>query len=182
MIHDPVAERYASALFEVCKRGGQVDEAARQLDEVGQLVREQRDLRQLLLNPDVEATDKLGMLERISSQTWLPPLRALVSLVLSWGRAERLSDIAEAFRTLVDADQQLARVTVRAAHPLTDAQRESLTRLLERMEQRRIALTEESVPDLIGGLQIILDHRILDGSISTQLHRLKQRLKAVRVS
>ena len=181
MSSDPVADRYAGAVFAVCERQGQVDDAARQLDELAQLLREQADLRQFLLNPDVEAADKLAVLERICGQAWLPPLRALMGLVLSWGRAESLTEIAETFRALVDADQQLARVTVRAAHPLTEAQRASLTRALERRERRRIELTEEAAPDLIGGLQIILDHRILDGSISTQLNRLKQRLKTARV-
>ena len=180
MIHDPVADRYASALLAVCQRDGCVDEAAQQLDEIAQRVRDHADLRQFLLNPDVETDDKLAVLERLCS-AWLPALRALVQLVLSWGRAEHLVDIADAFRTLVDAEQSLVRVTVRTAHPLTDAQRASLTRVLERQERRRIVLTEETAPELIGGLQIFLDHRILDGSISTQLNRLQQRLKAVRV-
>ena len=52
----------------------------------------------------LRAPDKLGVLERLSSHEWPPPLRALVSLALSWGRAESLPDIAEAAVAFLASD------------------------------------------------------------------------------
>jgi len=52
---------------------------------------------------------------------------------------------------------------------------------LERREHRQVELREELDPELLGGLQVRLDHRVIDGSVRRQLADLRERLGAVRV-
>ncbi|MBI3088283.1 MAG: ATP synthase F1 subunit delta [Candidatus Omnitrophica bacterium] len=178
---DPVSARYAEALFGLIKPSGRLAEAAQELARVGALIRAHADLPQFLCNPGVEAEDKLGVLERLLGGGWSGDVRAFVRLVLSMGRPEYLVEMADAFQALVDEDAGLLRVTVRSAHPLSAAARERLTRQLERLERRRIEMAEATDPELIGGIQVELDHRVLDGSVKTKLAELRQRLKSVRV-
>ncbi len=178
---DPVADRYASAFFELVRDEGHLERASRELEELANLIQNHKDLRQFLENPDVEATEKLTVLDHIRREPWSSEVRAFVQMVVSMGRTEYLGEIIDAFRALVDEANRLLRVTVRTAHPLSDPLKARLKQRLEQRENRHVELTEEADPALIGGIQVLLGHRMLDGSLKTTLAQLQQRLKAVRV-
>jgi len=181
MVIDPVAARYAESLFELVRREGRIEEALHELEELADLLHRHDDLRQFLLNPDVEVPDKLHVVDRLLGGPWSSEARAFVQLVLSMGRASFLIEMVEAFGQLADAERGLVRVTVRSAHPLSESLKTQLKQRLEQLERRTVSLTEEVEPELIGGIQLLLDHRLLDGSLRTQLAVLRQRLKSVRV-
>jgi F-type H+-transporting ATPase subunit delta len=179
---DPIATRYAAALFEAASRERTIEETLEHLTRLGRLLREHPPLRQLLLNPDVDPPDKVGVLDRTLQGSWSSLVRAFVAMVAGLGRAELLADIVESFTAQVEAAQGRLRVLVRSAHALSDGVLERLRTRLERQEGKTIELRTELAPELLGGLQVHLDHRVIDGSVRRQLHDLRQRLTAIRVS
>lgn len=181
MADDPIATRYAQTLFEAAKARGQLDEAQETLSFIEELLKDYPALRRLLLNPEVELDDKLGIVGRLLDGSWSADLQAFVRLVLAFGRAAFLPEIAVAFRALVDANQGRLRVTVRSAGPLSEPVLKRLRETLERRERKQIELQTELAPELLGGLQIRLDHRVIDGTLQRQLAELRQRLTSVRV-
>ena len=181
MAHDPVAARYARALFETAKADGTVDQALEQLLLIKQLLHNHPDLRQLMWNPDVDPDDKVGVYERVLKGSWSPLVRSFVHMVVSAGRAEFLAEIADALQAEVDKDEGRLHVVVRSTHPLSEPVLKRLRTKLERRERKQIDLHAEIAPELLGGLQIRLDHRVIDGSIQRQLADLRQQLKTVRV-
>ena len=181
MAADPIATRYAQALFETAKAEGAIDETLQHLQQVGALLREHAPLRELLWNPDVEAEEKAGVLDRALKGAWSETARAFFRMVVSMGRAEHLPQIVEAFQEAVDEEQGRLRVTVRVAHPLSEAVVKRLKTKLERREHKSIDVRTELSPSLLGGAQIQLDHRVIDGSVRRQLSELAQRLAGVRV-
>ena len=178
---DPIATRYAQALFETAKAEGSVDETLAQLTLIGQLLHDSAGLRQLLWNPNVDPQDKVGVFDRILQQSWSALVRAFIQMVVSQGRSESLSAMVEAFAATVDADQGRLRVTVRCAHPLPDAILSRLRTQLSHREQKQIDLQTEVAPELLGGFQLFLGNRVIDGSVRRQLDDLRDRLHAVRV-
>ena len=181
MAFDPVASRYAQAVFESAKSENQLDATLDELILIGSLIRGNPELQQLMRNPDVEPEDKVGVLERVLKGTWSGLVRAFIQMVVSLDRAEYLPQIVEAFQTAVDKDQGRLRVLVRSAHPLSETVLGRLRMRLERREQKQIELETELAPELLGGLQIRLDHRVIDGSVRRQVDDLRQQLKTVRV-
>ena len=182
MAYDPVAARYAEAAFGAAKAEGVVEETLEQLSLIGGLIREQAGLRQLLFNPDVDPQDKVGVLERVLKGTWSALVRAFVQMVVSAWRAEHLPQIVDAFAALVERDQGRLRVVVRTARPVPDAVLDRLRTQLERQEHKQIDVTTEEDPKLLGGLQVFLDHRVIDSSVQRQLRDLRERLSAIRVA
>ena len=182
MAGDPIATRYAQAVFDAAKVDGDVKEALAELMSIGTLMRDHAELRQLLLNPDVEPQDKVGILDRLLNGEWSTLVRAFVQMVVSAGRTEYLEEIIRAFQAVVDADAGRLRVTVRSAHALSEAVLGRLRTRLERLEQKHIQLRVEVAPELLGGVQILLDHRVIDGSAQRQLVELRHRLKSIRVN
>jgi len=181
MVTDPVADRYASALFDLVDEQGQLDDTLAHLEQLGVLLQSHPELRQFLINPDVELPGKIQVLGRVLAGAWSEDVKAFLQVVLSMGRAESLGEMVEAFRASVDAKRRRVRVTVRVARPLSKRLRDRLKQRLEQLEQREVELDEATDPTLIGGMQIFLDHRLLDGSLRSHLEALRRQLKSVRV-
>ena len=181
MALDPIAARYAQALFETAKAQSQVGPTHEQLILLAWLMSQQPELRTFLINPDVEPEQKLEVLDRALQGSWSPLVRSFLLLVLSFGRGELLPAIIEAFEAAVDTDAGRMRVVVRSAGELPHALLERIKEDVERREQKTVELATEVDPLLIGGVQLQLDHRVIDGSVRRQLDDLRQQLKTVRV-
>ena len=181
MAEGPVAPRYARALFDSASAEGVVDEALEQVRGLASLIQEHPSLRELLRNPHVDSQEKADLLGRMLQGARTEPVRAFVQLVVSFGRAEELPEIAEAFQGLVDAQRHTVRAVVRSAYPLPAAVLERLRKRLEHRQQQQVILTPEVDAALLGGVQIVLDHHVIDASVRRQLEELRQRLTSVRV-
>ena len=181
MVVDPVAARYAEALFDSAKAEGRIDRTLEELALIGTLLRDTPDLRELMNNPDVEPDDKVGVLDRAQGGAWSSLVKAFVKMAVSLGRPESLPAIVQAFEALVDEERGRLRVTVRSARPLPEPVLARLRAQLARAERKEIFLDTEAAPDLLGGIQLILGHRVIDGSVRRHLADLYQQLKSVRV-
>ncbi len=181
MVKDAVSARYAEALFDVARQEGKLDAVVEQLQAIAGLIRDHDDLRKLLLNPGVESTDKIRVLDRLLGSSWSADVRAFVQVVIDMDRASYLVEMSGALGDLADVERRVLRVTVRTAYPLAVPLRQRLTQWLEQQERASVVLTEEVDALLIGGIQVVMGHRVFDGSLRTQLSALRQRLKRVRV-
>lgn len=182
MAIDPIASRYAEALFGSAKADNQLDLVQEQLSAIGALIREHVHLRELLLNPDVDPDDKVGVLQRTLRADWAPLMAGFMRLVVARYRAEYLPGIADAYQALLDTERGRLHVTVRSARPLDEPALARLRARLAVREGKQIELATEVDPALLGGLQIVLGQRVIDGSVASQLHELRQRLTSIKVT
>jgi F-type H+-transporting ATPase subunit delta len=76
-------------------------------------------------------------------------------------------------------DEQVGRVraTVTSAVPLDDAQLQRLRDTLSSATRKSIVLESKTDPSLVGGVVAQVGARQYDGSIRTQLERLREELK-----
>ena len=181
MSADPVASRYAQALFESAKTPERRRDTMDQLAMISALLKEHPTLREFMWNPDVDPDDKVGLLDRALKGGWPALVKSFVHMVVSMGRSESLPQIVEAFQAAVDAAEGRLRVLVRSARPLPHAALARLRTQLERREGKSIELRAEVAPELLGGMVIHLDHRVIDGSVRRQIDELRERLSTVRV-
>ena len=177
-----VASRYADALFVSSKAAGDVDETLEHLAVIRELIKSQPRVREFFLNPDVDPVDKVGMLDRVTRSTWSERVQAFIRMVAELGRAESLVEIVDAFRERVDADRGRLHITVKSARPLVPDALKRLKAAIEKREGRVVDVNQEIDGSLIGGLQISLDHRVIDGSVRRHLTEIKDMLKKVSVA
>ena len=178
---DSVAHRYAESVFESALADGRVDELAQGMAALEELITAHEELQEFLINPDVEVVEKLQVLQRVLGVVWSADLAAFLRMVLSMGRAAHLADIAQAFAERFDEARGIIRARVSSARPLEAPLKRRLKQILEHREHKQVELIEHTAPELLGGLQVVLGSRMLDGSVRAQLDTLKQRLKSVRV-
>ena len=181
MISVTLARRYARALLHLAQKHGSLDTALEELHEIAGLARRDIRVRRFFETPGIARTEKIAFLEK----SWKPrlsrPVYGLLMILLRRRRLDHLIAIADEFQKLAEQAKGLSRLLVRTAVPLSEAQAGTLTRALAARTGRTILLTREVDPSVIGGAVVSLDHHVIDGTLATELWRIRRRLLATRV-
>ena len=171
------AARYARALFDVVIREGDPERVEQELTAFAELFAGNLEL-QALTSPAVRMTAKRGVIEHIVSR--MAPSPALGRLMLMLADRDRLAlvpDVAASYRKRWVAHRRIVRAEVTTAAPLSP---EGAARFEERLAAAtggRVAMTTLVDPSLIGGAVARVGSTVYDGSIATQLAKMRTRLQ-----
>jgi len=172
------ATRYARALFDVALAERQ-DVAAldRELSGVAALVAGNEGLQRALSHPAIPAARKHAVLEQLLSLSPVNPILSRVLLLLAdRDRLALIPDLAEAYRSRLMDHQQVVRAQVTTAVALPDDRVAGLRQGLATATGRQVQLQIDVDPSILGGAVARIGSTVYDGSITTQLEKLKQRL------
>jgi F-type H+-transporting ATPase subunit delta len=173
-----VAERYATALFELARDEGQLETVERDLDELSRAMNDSEDLRRLVRSPVFDAEDKGRAFGALLEQAGAAPLtRNFIALLARNGRLSHLEATIDAFgRLLADHRGEVTAEAV-SARPLSDEQTRDLRAQIEASVGRSVKLDTRVDESLLGGLIVKVGSRMIDSSLRTKLNRLQQSLK-----
>ena len=178
MIPSSVARRYARALLSLGLEEGRPEQYGDELERALEAIRANRELRILLENPGYSLPDRQAAIDALGSAVELSPLSVnFLRLLLERQRIADLAQIARIYRAMVDQQAGRIRATVTSARPLGDDQVDRLRDAIGRMTGRSVVLESQTDSSLIGGVVAQVGTTLLDGSLRTQLERLRQELK-----
>jgi F-type H+-transporting ATPase subunit delta len=172
-----IPRRYAKAIFEIAVDLGNFELLGRQLNELAALWKDSAELRQTLENPIFKLSQKRAVLQGLMPR--LAPARqvqSLVLLLLERGRVGLLPAVARAFEEMCDEKLGRVRAVVKSATPLDIASETEVRKALERRTGKKVLLTMVVDPSLIGGVIAQVAGLEIDGSVSSRLAAIKQRL------
>ena len=172
------AARYARALFDVALAERQdLEQIDRELAGIVTLVQSNDGLQRALFHPAIPASRKRAVVEQLLALSPVNPLLSRVLLLLAdRDRHARLPDLAEAYRSRLMDHQQIVRAKVTTAVALPADRVVALEQGLAAATGRRVDLKVDVDPSILGGAVARIGSTVYDGSITTQLEKLKQRL------
>ena len=174
-----IAQHYADALAEVAISQKSADKVRRELRDFLALLRESAQLGVLLGSPAVSRANKHAvaeaLVERMSASG---TLRNFLFVVIDQRRVGLLPEIQQAFDARLDDLEGVARADVTTARELNERERKQLRTVLERLSGRRVEANYELDPALIAGAVVRVGSTIYDGSVRTQLERLRVKLES----
>jgi F-type H+-transporting ATPase subunit delta len=178
MKHRRAAASHAKALFAVAKEKNQTEVVSRELGAIAAMFEGDEKLRDVFARPWIPPPARRAVATEIAQRSNLSTLSSdFVALLAERRRTDYLRTIEESYQRLLDADLGRVRVKVRAAVPLTDAQRGVLSAKLTQTLGGRHAAFEEVVDGaLLGGFIAESGSIVLDGSLEGQLERMRRRL------
>ncbi|MEW6319583.1 MAG: ATP synthase F1 subunit delta [Acidobacteriota bacterium] len=175
--HRSSATRYARALLEVAVRESDPVRAEQDLATFDRLMREHAELAQALTSPRVTAAARVGVVKALADRIGMvPPTAKLMALLAERGRLEIVPDLLEVYRERLLAHQNVLRAEVTSAAPLARDVTDALQSRLSGVTGKRIQLTATVDPSLVGGLVARIGSTVYDGSVRTQLARLRKQL------
>lgn len=103
-------------------------------------------------------------------------VRNLLSILARRKRAGLLPEIAEMYVLLKEEAQGIRRVEVTTAVALDGkAQQALVSELTKIVQARQVVLQPRVDPELVGGLQVRIGDRLIDGSVSGRLQELRSK-------
>ena len=177
MILGSVAKRYAKALVEVAAASRELEEVRQDLRAFADLLREHRDLRQFVSNPSVSRRDAGDVFRDVAAAMKVRPLTAtFLQILLEGGRLPGLEAILRAYELLVDERLGRVKAVVTSAAPLEADAQDRLRRRLGDVTGKDVYLELRQDPALLGGVVTQIGSRLFDGSLKTQLARLRDEM------
>jgi F-type H+-transporting ATPase subunit delta len=177
LIAASVAKRYAKALVEVAAASNELDGVRQDLRALAELLRDHRDLRQFVSNPSVARRDAGEVIKDVAAAMNVRPLTAtFLQILLEGGRLAGLETILRAYELLVDERLGRVRAVVTCAAPLGADAQEQLRRRLSEVTGKDVYLELRQDPTLLGGVVTQIGSRVFDGSLKTQLARLRDEM------
>lgn len=178
MTNRTAAARYARALFEVSVPDRDPEQIEADLARSLALIDGHETLRRVLLNPAIPAPRKHAIVTDLVSRLGdlLPPVAKLLTLLAERDRLGILADILEAYRSRLMDHLGVVQATVTTAHALPPARTEAIERSLAHASGRRVILTTDVDPALLGGLVAKVGSTVYDASVARNLERIRQTL------
>jgi len=174
-----IAQHYADALAEVAISQKSAEQMRRELHDFLALLRESPQLGVLLGSPAVSRANKhavaQALVERMDASR---TLRNFLFVAIDQRRVGLLPEIQQAFEARLDELEGVARADVTTARELNERERKQLRTVLERLSGRRVEANYELDPALIAGAVVRVGSTIYDGSVRTQLERLRVKLES----
>ncbi len=171
------AHRYARALFSLAQEEDGVVSIRRELDDMARLLAANPDLQRRLFQPLHPVRERRQVLKSLCEQgRGSQTIRNFFAYLIEQRRLVAFDTIREEFNRLADEAAGRVRAEVRSASPLRDEQRARLIDALARRTGKDIDLTVYVDSSLIGGAIATVGGLVFDGSLRTQLSKLRSSL------
>jgi F-type H+-transporting ATPase subunit delta len=171
------ASRYAKALLDVMIQEGKPEQAEQELASHVDLFERHEELRKAMLNPAVPVTAKRGVMQQLVARLQPSrPVGKLMVLLAERDRLELLPDLLAAYRDRLMDHLQVVRAEVRTAVSLPEDRAAQLQQRLAELTGRRVTMSATVDPSIIGGVVARIGSTVYDGSVATQLARIKSKL------
>jgi F-type H+-transporting ATPase subunit delta len=176
MIEGRLARRYAAALFQLAREGGQEEQVSQEIAQF-HTAYSSSELHGVLINPAFAVDSRKRILIQVANAQGLSVLAThFVSLLLERDRLGHLSGIVSSYQRLLNQAKGRIEATVTSASPIEPSHLERLLGTLRGISGKEVLLRQEIDPALIGGLLVELEGKVYDGTVSTQLEKMRQRI------
>lgn len=167
-------KRYAQAAFELGLERNELVSWQSDLRRIASLTADE-EVMAFLENPRLPFAAKSNLLQK--GLGGVNPLAFNLALLLaSKGRLKLAGDISQQYDELLDAHRGIEHAEVTAALPLTDENRQAISRRLGEMVERQVVVDARVDPSILGGFIARIGDRLIDGSIRQRLDTLKRKL------
>jgi F-type H+-transporting ATPase subunit delta len=177
LIISNIAKRYARAFFGIAGEDGLYEKYYLELTLFSSIIKESKDLKELLLNPVFGQDEKRAVVDSLLKKTDISNVTAnFLRLLVDKRRIGILSDIESCYRKFMDDALKKIRVDVKTAFPLSAELSEKLQKRMEDLTGRKVEMAVSEDASLLGGIVVGVGDTLYDGSIKTQLHNVRNLL------
>jgi len=173
-----IADRYATALFELASETSAHDAVAKDVTALAAMIEGSDELSDFIRSPlysrDEHSRALGALLDKMDASDLT---KQFVGTVAQKRRLFALPGMIDAYRAKLAESRGEMSASVESAHPLSDEQLAKIKETLKAQLGKDVALETSVDPSLLGGLVVRVGSRMIDSSIRTKLNRLQLNLK-----
>ena len=172
---EEIAQVYARSLFEVAVEHDQLDEVHDQLGAFADAMHDNRELAVFFFSPYFAVPEKKDGLARAVTDA-NPILTNFLEALIERHRMPAIFRIRTEFESLWAQERRLLPVRLTSAVELDQSVLDDLgTRIGEQVD-RKIEVSSEVDPEILGGIVLRVGNVILDASIKSRLEQLRKQV------
>ena len=173
-----IAERYATALYDMADEAKQLDGVADDLRGLKSLLEDSADLRRLVRSPLIGREAQTAAFMAVLEKAGVGDLtRRFVGVVGRNRRLFALGGIVDAYLAMLARRRGEQTAHVSSAAALSDEQLARLAEALRTAVGSKVRVETAVDPSLIGGLVVRVGSRMVDSSVRTKLQRMQLAMK-----
>jgi F-type H+-transporting ATPase subunit delta len=173
-----IADRYATAVFELAQGDGGLDGLERDVDALSEALGESEDLRRVIRSPIYSRAEQEAAIGAVAGKIGLSEtMTRTLRLMATKRRLFVLPQLLTALRhRLADARGEVTAEVV-SASPLSDEQRRRLAETLKQQAGRDVRIDMSVDEGLIGGMRVRLGSKMIDTSIRSKLDAIQNMMR-----
>ncbi|MGC1463038.1 MAG: ATP synthase F1 subunit delta [Terracidiphilus sp.] len=137
------------------------------------------ELRTFFENPATPVNQKIEILDKLNARLKLQKeLRNLIAVLISNDRIGQVSEVAQAYRRLLQEQMGIRPAEIVTARELDDQERKALVIEIARLAGSKIDASFTLDKTILGGTVVRIGSTVYDGSVRGRLERLREALIA----
>jgi F-type H+-transporting ATPase subunit delta len=170
---EEIAAVYARSLFEVAKEQDKLDLVREQIGEFADALEQTRELQVFFFSPYFSTAEKEDGLDRAVSGAD-PVVVNVLKLLIENHRMPVIFRIRREYDRLWEEENKLLPVRVTSAVELDKTTVSQIGDKIAEQTGRKVELSSEVDPDILGGIVVRVGNSILDASIRNRLEQLRK--------
>ncbi|MFP4456776.1 MAG: ATP synthase F1 subunit delta [Clostridia bacterium] len=183
MKNSVLTDRYAKALFKIALDSDLVDTFYQDLSSLTEVFNENPKLKEIFTHPRLSKADKDSIIDDFYQVAFENQhIKNFLHLLIQKKREKELEGIFDSFTKLYDDYKKQLPVEVVVANEITDEQIEKLRKKIVDKTKKEPIITISIDPQLLGGMIVKYEDKIIDGSVLKQVQQLTASIKDIPVA
>jgi ATP synthase F1 delta subunit len=171
-----IATTYGGALFEAARDLDKIDAIDEELAALDRIFREEPDFFNLVCSPGIDAVGKRASLTAVLQDRVTKELLNFLFILIDKRRMGGFHAIVKAYRACVNENLGVSIGTVYSAVPLSGDKHKRLEEETGKLLQKNVRLDNLVDADIVGGVKIFIEGKLIDASVRKRLDTLKEQL------
>ncbi|KGG80674.1 F0F1 ATP synthase subunit delta [Caloranaerobacter azorensis] len=177
-----IGKTYAQALFEVAEEVDKIQQFKEELNSIYKIFDKEREFKIIFEHPKLSKDEKKDIINSVFKGKVAQEILNLIYIVIDKGRERYLMDIIEEYIRLSNEKQGIIEAQAITAVPLNEEEKLKLQNKLSEKLGKNVILKNIVDTDIIGGVLVKIQDKIIDASIKGQLDKIQKSLKDIRVT
>ena len=170
-----LTSRYAEALYQVKKESNTLLEAQEEVKELIKIIKDNPDFPVLLDSSYLEKEERIKMIDQVFASVD-EETKNLMKIAVENGRGKYLLGILQDFNSLVNEYRGVKEGLVYSAMPLKDEEINKIASSISLKEKEPVELKNVVDPHLLGGVKVVINDHVYDGSLIHHIEKMKSTL------
>ncbi|MBR6483746.1 MAG: ATP synthase F1 subunit delta [Clostridiales bacterium] len=169
-------EIYGKSLYDLAKAEGLDQAILNEMESVRNIFNDNPDYIRLLSEPSIPRNERLKLLDEAFGDSMDTYLLNFIKILTEKGFLREFGSCFKTYRSLYNDDRGICDAVAMTPGDLSDDERTSLIARLEKITGKKVLLTEKKDPALLGGIKVLVEGKLYDGSVRGRLDELRRRV------
>ena len=167
-----IAQNYASALLSLAIDEKKVSDYQKEVKELMKIIKDNPDFLLLLDSRFLTIEERKEKVSEILVN-FSEDIVNFIKIIVGHNRVNELEDILQAFNTLCNENRDIVEGLLYTAFPLEEKTLQKIKQKISEIEHHDVDLIVKIDPSLIGGVKVVINSHVYDGSIKNKLEKMQ---------